>query len=142
MTPSDGGAGVPGARPASRLWWTLLVGAVLVQCVVLYAPSGPGTSPFPDADKVVHVLVFLVPVAVALGVGVARWAVVTLFAGHAVVSELVQASLLPGRSGDWRDVVADLVGIGLGVAVWWLAGGSGRWSGGRRAAGRLVVPPR
>ena len=35
---------------------------------------------------------------------------------HAVVSELVQHWLLADRSGDPRDVVADLVGVALGVS--------------------------
>nr|KEP22548.1 hypothetical protein DA06_20080 [Georgenia sp. SUBG003] len=31
--------------------------------------------------------------------------------------------MLPGRSGDPFDVVADVVGVGLGaLAAWWLAG--------------------
>ena len=132
----------PVERPASRLWWAALVGAVLVQGVVLYAPSGPGAAPFPNADKVVHVVVFLVPVLLALGAGCAPWLVVAVFAAHAVVSEVVQASLLPGRSGDGWDVVADLAGIGLGVALWWVVRGSARWSGGRGGAGRLCLPPR
>jgi VanZ family protein len=89
-----------------------------VQVAVLYSPSSHGEPLFPQADKVVHVLVFLVPVAVALLAGLRPTAVVALFAAQAVVSEVVQGTLLPARSGDAIDVVADLVGIALGVAVW------------------------
>ena len=98
--------------------WVLLGIAVLVQLVVLYSPSGPGGQPFPHSDKVVHLLVFLVPVTVALLAGAARWLVVVAFGAHAVVSEVVQAMLLPTRSGDVADAVVDLVGVALGVVVW------------------------
>ncbi len=40
-----------------------------------------------------------------------------VFVAHAVVSEVVQATLLPLRSGDPRDALADVVGVGLGVLV-------------------------
>jgi mRNA-degrading endonuclease toxin of MazEF toxin-antitoxin module len=73
---------------------------------------------FPHADKVVHVLVFLVPTAVALLAGIRPVLVVALFAGHAVVSEVVQGALLTTRSGDPLDVLADLTGVALAVVLW------------------------
>ena len=105
-------------RPGRAVLWPLLGIAVLVQLVVLYSPSGPGAQPFPHSDKVVHLLVFLVPVTVALLAGAARWLVVVAFGAHAVVSEVVQAQLLPTRSGDLADAVVDLVGVALGVVLW------------------------
>ena len=108
-------------RRAGRLALLTLLGIVVaVQVVVLYSPSSHGGLLFPQADKVVHVLVFLVPVAVALLAGLRPAAVVALFVAQAVVSEVVQGTLLPGRSGDAVDVVADLAGIALGVGVWHL----------------------
>ena len=94
-----------------------LVLAVLVQLVVLYAPAGTTAAPFPHADKVVHVAVFLLPVALAVLVTRRPLLVAAVFVSHAVVSEVVQATLLPLRSGDPRDAVADVVGVGLGVLV-------------------------
>ncbi|MBR7742934.1 VanZ family protein [Phycicoccus sp. BSK3Z-2] len=91
--------------------------ALVVQGVVLYAPEGPGVSPFPHADKVVHVAVFAVPAVLLLLVGVHVRAVVLGLAGHAVLSEVLQGTLLPARSGDPLDAVADLVGVALGVGV-------------------------
>ena len=97
----------------------LLVAAVFAQFVVLYAPAQPGGLPvFAHADKVVHVLVFLVPTALALVAGLPARVVVPLFAAHAVVSEVVQGALLPMRAGDPFDVLADLSGVVLGVVVW------------------------
>jgi VanZ family protein len=93
----------------------LLALSVAVQLVVLYAPEGAGPGLFPQADKVVHLLVFLVPAALAVVAGFRRRAVVAVFAAQAVLSEVVQALLLPHRSGDVLDVVADLTGVALGV---------------------------
>ena len=95
-----------------------LAASVLVQLVVLYVPTAPSVPAFPNVDKVVHVSVFLVPVLVALLAGLRPTVVVPLFAAHAVLSEVVQHTVLPGRSGDPLDVVADLLGVALGVLAW------------------------
>ena len=60
--------------------------------------------------------------------------VVLVFAAQAVLSEVVQALLLPHRSGDVLDVVADLTGVALGVLVAVAVGRLlGRGPGGRPA---------
>jgi len=103
-----------------RRRWRLLpaVTAVLVQLSVLYSPSGGGGIPaFPNFDKLVHCSVFAVPVLLALLAGLPKWPVVMVFALHAPVSELIQWTLLPRRSGDPWDVLADLVGVALGAAA-------------------------
>ena len=103
-----------------------LVLAVLVQLVVLYSPDGTSAAPFPSSDKVVHVVVFLVPVALAVTMTRRPALVAAVFLAHAVVSEVVQASLLPLRSGDPFDAVADAVGVGLGVVLATAVGRRGR----------------
>lgn len=88
--------------------------AVAVQVVVLYAPEAPGPpSPIPHGDKVVHAMVFALPVLVA-GLGRRGWwhLVALLCALHAPVSEIIQHVVLPHRSGDPWDVAADLAGVG------------------------------
>ncbi|MBT9255839.1 VanZ family protein [Phycicoccus sp. MAQZ13P-2] len=103
-------------RPG-RVAGALALAATIVQLVVLYVPRAPGVDPFPHADKVVHLTVFLVPVALAVLAGVrVRWAA-GVFAAHAVLSEVVQATLLPARSGDPLDAVADLTGVALGALL-------------------------
>src|SRR5699024_1629314 len=85
----------------------LLVLALLVHLAVLYAPQVPGGGPaaVPGADKVAHLGVFALVVLLALRAGLpARW-VVPLALAHAVLSELVQHAVLPGRSGDVWDTV-------------------------------------
>ena len=106
------------ARRAGRPGVLVLLGvAVAVQLVVLYSPEGGGPPLFPQADKVVHLLVFLVPVALAVVAGFRRRVVVAVFAAQAVLSEVVQGLFLPHRSGDVLDAVADLTGVALGLWV-------------------------
>ncbi|WP_193311294.1 VanZ family protein [Georgenia satyanarayanai] len=102
--------------------------ALLVHLVALYLPRVPGDAPhlFPGADKVAHVGIFALVVVAALWAGLpARW-VVPLALAHAVVSELVQHVLLPGRSGDPWDTLADAVGVALGWAAGALLTRAGR----------------
>ena len=63
----------------------------------------------------------LVPAALAVVAGFRRRVVVAVFAAQAVLSEVVQAVLLPHRSGDVVDAVADLTGVALGVLAGSLA---------------------
>ena len=97
----------------------LLVLALLLHLAVLYAPRVPSAGPVgvPGTDKVVHVAVFALVVALALWSALpARW-VVPLALAHAVGSEVVQHVFLADRSGDPWDVLADVIGVGLGWAV-------------------------
>lgn len=86
--------------------------------VLLFSPQQPGEPPFQDADKVVHYLLF------AALAGTARWRfgprgrVLWAVFAYAAASELVQGALLPGRSGDVVDLLADAAGAALG---WLLA---------------------
>jgi hypothetical protein len=117
----SGPAGGTVRRTGRRVAGGAAVVAVAVQLVVLYVPTGPGTPLFAGADKVVHVLVFAVPVLLLLLTGVPAPLVVGVFAVHAGVSEVVQGAWLPERSGDVLDALADLVGVGLGWGLWRLA---------------------
>ena len=88
--------------------------AVAVQLYAVYAPSGPGGPQINGLDKVIHALIFAAPAFAALMLGIrARWAL-GLLAAHAPVSELIQHLVLPQRSGDVLDIVADLSGVVLG----------------------------
>jgi len=89
--------------------------AVVLQFVLLYSPSGGGTAPFPNFDKLVHCAMFALPVFFALLAGLPRVPVIAVLALHAPVSEFIQWTLLPNRSGDPWDVVADLVGVTIGA---------------------------
>ena len=93
--------------------------AVAVQLVAVYLPGSPDGGlelPWlPGADKLVHALIFAIPVYLLARLTRRVGLVAGVFALHAVVSELVQWRFIPYRDGDVWDVVADLVGIGLAV---------------------------
>ena len=90
---------------------------MLLSVYVLFVPDPGGPPLFAGIDKVVHVVLF------ALLAGTTRWRFGPVVAGfaavaaYAVVSEVVQATLLGDRSGDVLDVLADLLGAVLGWLV-------------------------
>ena len=92
--------------------------AVLAQLVVLYAP-GTATDSFvlPHVDKVVHAAVFAAVVVAGRRMGLPLWPLAAVSVVQAVLSEAIQDTLVPARSGDPVDIVADLAGITLGVLV-------------------------
>lgn len=104
-------------RLSSRVAFVL---AVAIQLLALYAPrvEVPGGADVPGSDKAVHALVFALVMITGVLTGLpARWLALVLVA-HAGLSELVQHVLLPGRTGDALDAVADVAGVTLG---WYLA---------------------
>ncbi|MEO7070496.1 MAG: VanZ family protein [Nostocoides sp.] len=102
------------ARP-SRLAVALFVLALAVQVYSVYAPDSPAQPTFANEDKIAHALLFGMPVAIAWATGLRPRLVTGIIALHAPVSELVQHYVLPHRSGDVWDAVADLVGVLLGL---------------------------
>ena len=100
--------------------WALAAIALVIQLAVLYAPRTPTVETGLPLDKVAHVVVFAVPVVALVAAGLPRRWVVMGMALHALLSEVLQAAVLPQRSGDPADVVADLVGVAIGA---WLARG-------------------
>ncbi|HET9946184.1 MAG TPA: VanZ family protein [Actinomycetes bacterium] len=94
----------------------LLAVTVAVQLAVLYWPRAAGEG-LPYVDKLVHAAVFGAVAWAGRRAGVPHRVLVPLLVVQAVVSEVVQDRLLPGRSGDPADVVADLVGTGLGLLL-------------------------
>lgn len=103
--------------------------ALLVQMWALYVPRTPSVGSGLPLDKVGHLALFAVVTWFGLRLGY-TW-IVPLMVVQALASEFVQLRLLSARSGDWADVAADLLGIGLG---WLLARRSRRpaSSGSRR----------
>jgi VanZ family protein len=104
-------------RHTTRGWRLAFVGLFVVQLLAVYWPKVDVQGPVIWTDKVVHVLLFLTPTLAGLLAGLRPAWVVGLVALHAPVSELVQHFLLPNRSGDVWDAVADLSGVVLGVTL-------------------------
>jgi len=112
----------PTARRRTR--YLVLAAALVLQLVVLYVPRVPdvGAVAVPGGDKIVHAAVFGAVTLAALRAGLSPAVVLTFGVVHAGVSELLQHTVLPARSGDAFDVLADLAGVTLGaLAAWWLA---------------------
>lgn len=111
-------------RAPSRAGRLVFAGLVLVQLLAVYWPRVGVDGPVTWTDKIVHVLLFLAPTVAGLLAGVRPAYVVVPLAVHAGLSEAVQHWLLPGRSGDAWDALADLSGVVLGVTfvVVWAAG--------------------
>jgi len=130
--------------PAGRR--ALFVAAVAANLALLYSPRTVGTGGVPHLDKVAHAMSFGLVMWSGLRAGLpTRWLAAAL-AVHAVASEVVQHALLPGRSGDPADVLADLVGV-AGVLLWVAAAswrderdGQRRTRHGGEAAGREPDP--
>ena len=91
--------------------------AVLVQVYLLYLydPGPSADVSIPHADKIVHAVLFAGPAFLAVLTRLPLHIILPLLILHAPVSELVQHRLIAGRAGEPFDVVADLVGVGLGM---------------------------
>ena len=108
---------MPARGRTTTAWrWTLGV-AVVVQLVVLYAPSAPSPPIDLPVDKVVHFVIFGAVAFSGIRAGVRPGWLVAALLTNAVASELIQYAVLPHRSGDWRDALADAVGILVGTAL-------------------------
>jgi len=100
---------------------------VAVHLAALYWPRVEVQGPVTWTDKVVHVLLFAAPTVAGLLTGIRPALLVAVVAAHAPVSELVQHYLLPDRSGDLWDAVADLGGVVLGVTLVVVGRARRRW---------------
>lgn len=108
-------------RRGSLLWRIALIAALVVNLYAMYAPRVAGPSTSIRLDLVGHAFSFAALTFTGLMAGLnARW-LVPLVALNAVASELIQGFLLPNRTGDVTDLMADAVGIVLGwLAARWL----------------------
>lgn len=98
-------------------WRLLFLATVLANLVILYWPRAVGGGGPPHLDKAVHVLTFAAVAWAGLRVRLPAAWLLPVLTLHAGVSEVVQDRLLPDRSGDAADVVADLVGILAGTVL-------------------------
>jgi hypothetical protein len=92
--------------------------AVLVSLAVLFAPGGAVPFAPPGVDKVVHVALFLALALTGRWAGARAVVLGPLLVAYGAVSEVVQAVTPLERSGSVADLLADAVGVALGLAAW------------------------
>jgi hypothetical protein len=83
--------------------------------IVLFVPTTGGVPVFPYADKLVHAATFALLAWTGVRVGLRTWPLLAALVAYAIGSEVVQATLLPERSGDVTDVLADVAGVGAAL---------------------------
>lgn len=84
-----------------------------------HQPAGALPAPwFPGQDKVAHVVLYA-PLGAALGwaLGAERWRLTLLLGVLYGVSDEWHQTLVPGRQASAGDVLADAIGVALGVLV-------------------------
>jgi len=93
---------------------TLLIGVAIAH--LMLAPPGIGEPPFPHFDKVVHLIAFAClgfPLSVTR-THPALWIFLAAVVYGAAI-EIIQPSF--GRSAEWADLAADVIGAGLGILL-------------------------
>ena len=93
--------------------------AVLVILYLTLAPSDDVPGGAMIWDKAAHAIAFGLLVVVGLLMSThRRWAVIAGVAGLGLAIEVAQALMPYGRQGDWRDALADMIGVAAGVGLW------------------------
>ena len=130
-------------RPALQVYGPVSRGAfavaVLVSLAVLFAPGSDVPSAPPGVDKVVHGLLFLALALTGRWAGIRQSLLGAALVGYAVVSEVVQGLSPLERSASVGDLLADVVGLLVGLALWGLV--ARRTGGGSPTVLRRDDPP-
>lgn len=110
------------ASPERRGLWRLLLAVLLVAITWLALVPAPPRTLTTGWDKSNHALAFA---SLAFAAVWALWQqprhwprLVLALVAYGIAIEIAQ-SFLPPREADWHDVVADSVGIALGLLVAW-----------------------
>jgi hypothetical protein len=95
---------------------------VLVSLAVLFAPQSEVPAAPPGVDKVIHLVLFAALAVSGRWAGVGRRVLAPLLVAYAAVSEVVQGLTPLARSASVADLLADVAGVLLGLALWgWLS---------------------
>ena len=103
------------ARVPRRVRAAVACAVAAAHLAVLYSPRAPAVGSGIRLDLLVHVTVFAAVALTACWAGVGARTVGLVLAVEALVSEGVQALWLPGRTGDVTDLLADAVGVAVGL---------------------------
>jgi hypothetical protein len=91
---------------------------VLVSLAVLFAPGSDVPMAPPGVDKAIHAGLFAGLAVSGRWAGVGRGVLTGLLVGYAAVSEVVQELSPLERTGSVADLLFDVLGILLGLALW------------------------
>ena len=109
---------------ANRLFWTLLLAALGLGAAVLAIVPSPPQPLDTGWDKLNHVFAFAALAFCArLAAEGSRWPAAAwqgLVLAWGVLIELAQTQV-PGRHGEWPDVLANAAGMTIGLGAAWLA---------------------
>ena len=102
-----------------------LAAFVLSVAVILYLSLAPNED-VPGSelvwDKAAHSIAYTILAIVGLLFSThRRWMVVLAVWSIGIGVEFAQAAMPYGRQGDWRDALANTIGIAAGLALWALA---------------------
>jgi hypothetical protein len=92
--------------------------AALVSVAVLFAPPSDVPASPPGVDKIVHFSLFAVLAVTGRWAGVGRGALAGLLVLYGAASELLQGTDLVGRDASVGDLVADSLGVVVGLLLW------------------------
>jgi VanZ family protein len=111
----------------SKLWWG--IGWALIAMVIYGSLERPTRQdvPFPISDKVVHFAAYWLMTIWFCGVLARRrypWVALWLLMFGAAI-EVMQGAMGYGRDADWRDLLANSLGIATGLALAY--SGLGSW---------------
>ena len=101
-----------------RIWLALGLVGIGIMLVLSLAPMAGGLV-YPGQDKVEHVLGYIAMSSwfAALFERRGYWLLALLLLLLGVGVEFAQEWMSIGRMGDWRDVVANTIGIGLALLI-------------------------
>ncbi len=106
----------PRFRPA---WLALLLGLMVIICWLAFS-NQPSEGTLPHADKLNHLAAFMALAVAARSSAAPGWRktlwVVLALGAYGGLIELVQTQI-PGRQGEWSDLLADMLGVGLGLLL-------------------------
>lgn len=95
-----------------------LVCAVALACLLLFTPGGTVPSGPPGADKVTHFLIFAMLAVSSRFARVGETATLAWVLPFAACSEVIQALWVPRRDGSVLDLLADALGLLMGLLLW------------------------
>jgi VanZ family protein len=87
-----------------------------VSLAVLFAPSSDVPYSPPGVDKIIHASLFAALALTGRWAGVSRTVLASLLVLYAAASEVIQG--LIGRDAAVGDLLADVVGLFLGLLAW------------------------